>query len=157
MAITASGLYCANFRDVFKSASAVILDLDAETHKCAMFTNSLTPNFAGNGDTSFSSAPYTTNQVSGTGYTAGGNTLTTTTWSDVGNAGTLVFDAADVTWTTSTITNARCAVIYADAQTTPVAKPVFCLVNFGADYSTTAGTFTIQWNASGIFTLDLTP
>lgn len=156
MTITASGLYCANLRDVFKATGAVILDLDAETHKVAMFTNTLTPNFAGNGDTSFSGAPYTSNQVTGTGYTAGGVALTTTTWSDVGNAGALVWDAADASWTTSTIANARAAVIYADGQSTPVAKPVFCLVNFGTDYSTTAGTFLIQWGA-GIFTLDLTP
>ena len=31
------------------------------------------------------------------------------------------------------------------------------LVNFGSDYSTVAGTFTIQWAAGGILTLDITP
>ena len=35
--------------------------------------------------------------------------------------------------------------------------PLVCLVNFGADYSSANGTFTITWNASGIWTLDLTP
>jgi hypothetical protein len=65
-----------------------------------------------------------------------------------------MYDAADTSWTTSTITNARCALIYADAL---AGNNAICLVNFGADYSTSAGTFTIQWAATGIFTWDVTP
>ena len=36
-------------------------------------------------------------------------------------------------------------------------KPLICAIDFGGDFSTTSGTFKITWNASGIFTLDLTP
>ncbi len=59
-----------------------------------------------------------------------------------------------VEWTGSTITSARYAVIYDDDLTN---KPLICAIDFGGDFSTTSGTFKITWNASGIFTLDLTP
>ena len=65
-----------------------------------------------------------------------------------------MFDLADTSRTTSTITNARCALLYADAL---AGNNAICLVNFGADYSTVAGTFAIQWASGGMFTIDLTP
>lgn len=141
----ASGLYTATFRDALNNTIA--LSLDAENYKVALYTNTLTPNFDSD-PASYS----TTNEVSGTGYTAGGNAITSTTLTAA--SGNLTYDAADSSWTTSTISNARGAIIYADALTP---KALICAVNFGADYSTTAGTFTIQWNASGIFVLDLVP
>lgn len=150
MAVTASGLFVPTWRDVL-DLTQLSIDLDAETHKVAMFTNTITPNFST--DTAYGVAPYNANEVSGTGYTAGGNLLTTTTLTE-SPAGTLMFDAADTSWTSSTITGARCALIYADAN---AGNEAIVLVNFGADYSTSNGTFTISWNALGIFTWDLTP
>ena len=44
--------------------------------------------------------------------------------------------------------------IYADTITD---DPLIAYIDFGADYSSSNGTFTIAWNASGIFTIDLTP
>lgn len=150
MAVTASGLYVSTFIDVLDTTQ-LALDLDLETHKVAMFTNSITPNFST--DTAYGVAPYNANEVSGTGYTAGGTALTGTTVTE-SPAGTLMWDAANTSWTTSTITNARCALIYADAL---AGNNAIVLVNFGADYSTSAGTFEIQWAAGGILTIDLTP
>lgn len=150
MAVTVSGLFVPTFMDILDTTQLAI-DLDLETHKVAMFTNSITPNFSS--DTAYAVAPYNANEVSGTGYTSGGALLTSTTVSE-SPTGTLMWDAADTSWSTSTITNARCALIYADAL---AGNNAICLVNFGADYSTVAGTFTIQWAAGGIFTIDLTP
>jgi hypothetical protein len=150
MAITASGLYVTTFIDVFDTTQ-LALDLDLDTHRVAMFTNSITPNFST--DTAYGVAPYNANEVSGTGYTAGGTLLTGTTVTE-SPTGTLMWDATDVSWTTSTITNARGALIYADAL---AGNNAICFVNFGADYSTSAGTFTVQWASGGIFTIDLTP
>lgn len=150
MAVTASGLFVSTFIDVFDTTQLAI-DLDLETHKVAMFTNTITPNFSTN--TAYGVTPYDANEVSGTGYTAGGVALSTTAVSE-SPSGTLMWDAADASWTTSTITNARCALIYADAL---AGNNAIVLVNFGADYSTTAGTFTIQWASGGILTIDLTP
>ena len=92
------------------------------------------------------------NEVSGTGYDAGGASLTSITFATAG--GTITWDAADVEWTGSTITSARYAAIYDDSLTN---DPLICAIDFGGDFSTTSGTFKITWNASGIFTLDLTP
>ncbi|MEU6725501.1 hypothetical protein ABZ917_17480 [Nonomuraea wenchangensis] len=125
------------------------LDLDLETHKVALFTNSLTtPNFTT--DTAYGVSPYNANEVSGTGYTSGGALLTGTTFT--GASGVATFDASDVSWTSSTITGARGALIYADAL---AGNNAIVMVNLGADYSTSAGTLAITWSASGIFALTL--
>jgi len=150
MAVTVSGLFVPTWLDILDTTQLAI-DLDLETHKVAMFTNSITPNFSS--DTAYGVAPYNANEVSGTGYTSGGAVLTSTTITE-SPTGTLKWDAADSAWTTSTITNARCALMYADAL---AGNNAICLVNFGADYSTVAGTFTIQYAAAGIFTIDITP
>ena len=102
MAVTVSGLFYPTWRDALNGT--IVLNLDLETHKVAMFTNTITPNFST--DTAYGVAPYNANEVSGTGYTAGGALLTTTTLSE-SPTGTLMVDAADTAWTTSTITNAR--------------------------------------------------
>lgn len=148
MAVSGSGLFCATF--VSALTNAIALDLGAEDLKVAMFTNTITPDFTN--DTAYGVSPYDANEVTGTGYTAGGVALTTTTLAAA--SGVVTFDAADVSWTSSTISSARCALVYADALAT---NNAVCLVDFGQDYATSNGTFAIQWNASGIFTLDLVP
>jgi len=90
-----------------------------------------------------------TNEVSGTGYTAGGATLASKTCAMSTRVTT--FDAADTEWTTSTIT-ARDAIIYYATGTASTSLLIGC-VDFGADKSSEAGTFKLQWNASGIFTI----
>lgn len=150
MAITASGLYVANFVDIL-DATQLAVDLSLTTNKVAMFTNSLTaPNFTT--DTAYGVAPYDANEVTGTGYTAGGTTVTSPT--TTASSGSLVFDLADTAWSSSTLANARGALFYSDAL---AGNNAICLIDFGSDYSTTSGTFTIQWAAGGMFTVDLTP
>lgn len=83
-----------------------------------------------------------TNEVSGTGYTAGGNTATVTVTLDTVN------DRVDIslggtTWTTSTIT-ARKAVYYKSRGGASTADEVIAVNDFGSDVSTTAGTFTLN-------------
>ena len=90
-----------------------------------------------------------TNEVTGTGYTAGGATLGTKTCTEATRVTT--FDAADTSWTSSTIT-ARGAVVYY-ASGTASSSLLIAFIDFGADKSTDNGTFAIQWNASGIFTV----
>lgn len=91
-----------------------------------------------------------TNEVSGTGYTAGGATLTVTTSQDnTDNEG--VLDATDTTWTTSTIT-ARGAVIYKSTGTAST-SPLIAFIDFAADKTSTNGTFQITWAAEGIINI----
>jgi hypothetical protein len=149
MAISASGLFLPTWIDVLDTTQ-LALDLDLETHKVALFTNSVSPSFSS--DTAYGVSPWDANEVSGTGYTAGGNVLTGTAVSDV--SGTLKWDGDDVSWTSSTITNAKGALIYADAL---AGNNAIMLVNLGADYSTSAGTLLVSWNASGILNIDMTP
>lgn len=150
MAVTASGLFVSTWIDILDTTQLAV-DLDLETHKVAMFTNTITPNFSTN--TAYGVTPYDANEVSGSGYSAGGVALTSTAVSE-SPSGTLMWDAADTSWAASTITNARCALVYADAL---AGNNTILLINFGADYSTTSGTFTIQYAATGLFYIDLTP
>lgn len=155
MAVTVSGLFVTQW--IADLNGTHVLNLDLETHKVAMFTNAITPDYSAVATAArYGGGVFASNEVSGAGYTAGGTTLTTTTVTE-SPTGTIMFDAADTSWASSTITNARCALIYADAITTPNADPGICLVNFGADYTTSNGTFTIQWAVGGIFTWDVTP
>ena len=82
----------------------------------------------------------TSNEVVGTGYTAGGNTLVISQVPT--STGTTAFlDFSDTTWTTATIT-ARGALIYlADGVT----NPAVAVLDFGSDKTSTAGNFTIQF------------
>lgn len=82
-----------------------------------------------------------TNEVSGTGYTAGGNTLTNVTPT---SSGTTAFtDFADTTWSNSTIT-ARGALIYNSTQS----DKAVCVLDFGTDKTSTSGSFTIVFPAA---------
>tara|TARA_R100001463_G_scaffold48448_7_gene97557 strand:- start:2260 stop:2694 length:435 start_codon:yes stop_codon:yes gene_type:complete len=143
----ASGLYGITFLNALKNDLALDLDdTTADRFKAMLVTSSYTPNF---GTHDFKSD--VTNEVSGTGYDAGGKSLSSVTLTQSG--GTITFDAADVTWASSTIT-ARAAVIYDDSLTN---DPLIAYIDFGADKSSSAGDFVLTFNASGIFTLDLTP
>lgn len=107
-----------------------------QTFKIALFTSAASLDAA---TTAYSA----TNEVAGTGYTAGGNTLTIST--NPTSTGTTAFlDFADTTWTTATIT-ARGALIYlADGGT----NPAVAVLDFGADKTSTAGDFTIVFPAA---------
>jgi len=141
----ASGLYGITFLNALKNTLA--LDLDSDTIKIMLVTSSYTPDF---GAHDFKAD--VSNEVSGTNYTAGGNTLSSLALTQTG--GTIKFDAADTSWSSATITDARGAVIYDDSLTD---DPLIAYIDFGANYSSTNGTFTIAFNAGGIFTIDLTP
>ena len=92
-----------------------------------------------------------TNEVTGTGYTAGGLTLATPTVNYTAGTNTLVLDGPDLEWSGSTIT-ARYAVIYDATPGTDATRPLFAYVDLGGDVSTTAGKFTITWDTAGIIT-----
>lgn len=144
MAITASGLYGLTLEKCLINGAAI--NLEAEDNKVAMVTDSHTPDF--NAHDFYADL---TNEVSGTGYTAGGVALTSTEITI--SSGVLTYDATDVSWASSTISNAMAAIGYADAVNDEL---IFCS-DFVTAASTTNGTFTIQWHASGIFTIDFTP
>ena len=108
----------------------------SQTFKIALYTSSATLSAA---TTAYTSS----NEVSGTGYSAGGQALTISQVPT--SSGTTAFlDFSDVTWTTATIT-ARGALIYLANGTT---NPSVCVLDFGGDKTSTAGNFTIQFPAA---------
>lgn len=120
-----------------------------DTIKCSLHTVTYVPNI--DTDDFWNDA---TNEVTGTGYTTGGATLGTLASSYDTASDQARFDAADTSWTTSTIT-ARIAVVYKSTGTSTT-SPLVSFVNFGADVSTTAGTFQITWDATGVWLIDVT-
>jgi hypothetical protein len=120
------------------------IDFDTDTIKVALLSSSYTPDQDAHDYFNDVSAA----EVSGTGYTAGGNTLAskTATYDSANNV--VILDAADTTWASSTIT-ARYAVIY-DSTGTSSTSPLIGYVDFGSDQSSTSGNFTITWDSTGI-------
>jgi hypothetical protein len=106
-------------------------DLDTDTIKLALYTSAATLSAA-------TTAYSTSDEVVGTGYTAGGNTLT---GASVSLSGTTAYvDFSDTTWTTATIT-ARGALIYNSSKS----NKAIAVLDFGADKTSTAGSFTVQF------------
>lgn len=109
-------------------------DLDTDVIKIALFTSSAT---LGASTTAYS----TTNEVVGSGYTAGGNTLSGATISLSGS--TAIVDFTDTTWSSATIT-ARGALIYNSSK----ADRAIAVLDFGSDKSSTNGDFTVVFPAA---------
>jgi hypothetical protein len=105
------------------------------TFKIALFTSSAS---LGAGTTAYS----TSNEASGTAYTAGGNTLTNVT--PTTSSTTALLDFADTTWSSSTIT-ARGALIYNSSTTAGSANRAVLVLDFGSDKASSSGDFTVSF------------
>ena len=121
------------------------IDWDTDTIKVALLTNSYTPDQ----DAHNYYDDVVANEVTGTGYTAGGNTLANKTNSYNSSTNVITLDADDTTWSSSTIT-ARYAVVYDATPATNATRPLIGYVDFGSDQSSSNGNFTITWDATGI-------
>lgn len=110
-----------------------IHDLTTDVIKIALYT----ANANLNADTT---AYTTTNEIVGTGYTAGGKTMTGITVSTSGYTAYVGFD--NVTWNPGAFT-ARCALIYNSSK----GNKSVAVLDFGSDKTTTA-TFTITMPAN---------
>lgn len=126
------------------------IDWDSDSIKVALVGSGYTPNQ----DTHDYWDDVVANEVTGTGYTAGGQALASKTLTYDAASNVTVLDAADVTWSASTIT-ARYAVIYDDSPATNAQKPLLGYVDFVTDQSSTSGNFTITWDSTGIFRLSV--
>lgn len=145
MAVT-SKLYATFGAQIFGGASSGNsgYDLLSDTINAALTT--ATNSISQTADTVFADL---TNEASGTGYTTKGATLGTKTVATASLVTT--FDAADTTWTTTSITAGQ-AHVFDDTLTTP-ADPLICYQDFGGNQTTVGADFVLTWNASGIFTV----
>jgi len=133
----ASGIYQRFYANLMNKE----IDLEADTVKVMLLNNS--HSFTATHNTL---SQVSANEISGTGYSAGGATLGSKT---VTQGNPTVWDAADTSWTSATFT-AYHAVIYDDTTTN---DDLICSIDFGGAQAVSGGTFQIQWNASGIITL----
>ena len=130
MAITQA--MCTSFKKALLEAGHNFKNSGGSAFKLALFTSSATLDAS-------TTAYATTNEVSGTGYSAGGSALTRVDPSTSGT--TALTDFADLTFSTATIT-ANGALIYNDDASNDAAVIVLA---FGGDKTSTAGDFTIQF------------
>jgi hypothetical protein len=123
---------CTSFKEELMTATHDFTASTGNTFKLALYTSSAT---LGASTTAYSA----TNETSGTGYSAGGGTLTNVTPTTSGTTAFTDFD--DLTFSSATIT-ANGALIYND---TAAGDPSVVVLAFGGDKTSTAGDFTIQF------------
>lgn len=130
MAITQA--MCTSFKQELMTGTHNFTTSTGNTFKLALYTSSAT---LGAATTAYS----TTNEASGTNYTAGGAALTNVTPTTSGT--TALTDFADLTFSNATVT-ANGALIYNDSAS---GDPSVVVLAFGGDKTSTAGDFTIQF------------
>ena len=126
---------CTSFKKELLEGVHNFKNSGGNTFKLAMYTNSAS-------FTAATTAYTTSNEISGTGYTAGGGTLTRV---DPTTSSTTAFtDFSDLTFSSSSLT-ARGALIYNDSAS---GDPSVVVLDFGADKSSSSGDFTIVFPAA---------
>ena len=138
-----------SFYDSFKAnLGATPLDMNSDTFKMMLVTSSYT--FAA---THTQKSDITNELSTANGYTAGGATLASLVFSQT--SGTAKWDADDVAWTASGGSLVfRRGVIYDDTSASDLLVLSVLFDTTPADITVLSGnTFTVTWNASGIFTL----
>lgn len=123
------------------------LDWDSDTVKVALMLDTYTPDQ--DAHQYLSDCIPTANETSGAGYTTGGVALTGLTASYTAAGNIIKLDAVDASWTSASFT-ARTAVVYT-VGTTASDSALWGYFQFSANETVSNGTFTITWNASGIF------
>lgn len=117
------------------------VDLEADTIKVALLDDN--HSFT---DSDNEWADVSVNEISGTGYSADGETLAN---ASVTQGSTTKWDADDVSWTDASFT-AYHAVLYDSSLTN---DDLICSFDFGGSKEVSSGTFTIEWHTDGILNL----
>ena len=134
------------FGNALLTAMCALWDWEDDTIKVMLCTDSYTPD-----QDTHDYKDDVDNEVSGTGYTAGGVALANCSLGYTAGTNVIKVDADDTTWAASTIT-ARYAVIYKSTGVDST-SPLIAYIDFGEDKSSENGDFTIQWHADGIATI----
>lgn len=124
------------------------IDFNSDTIKLALCTSSYTPD-----QDAHDYFNDITNEVSdsGTGYTAGGNTISSCTITYTAGTNVLKLDGEDVTFTAVTLT-ARYGIIYDSTPGSAATNPLIAYIDFGEDVSPSAGNLLITFHTDGICT-----
>ena len=144
-----ANVICNVFKEHLLKGNHNFSSSSGDTYKIALYTSSKT--VSASAVTGYNTTNESSNST-GSGYTAAGNTLTNNGVTGGSSATTAYVDFTDTSWTTVTVT-ARYAQIYqsSGAAASASASSV-CVLDFGGNFTTTAGTFTIQFPAAGTST-----
>lgn len=125
------------YNSALQDEATAAIDYDTDTFKVMLVTST----YVANKDT-HTKRSNVTNEVTGTGYTAGGtaSTVTVSAVDTTNDRVTITFGA--VSWATSTIT-ARGAVYYKSRGGVSSADELVAYDDFGSDIVSTAGTFSL--------------
>lgn len=123
---------------------ARVVDFDTDTIKVMFASTTYVPSASGH-----AVKANVTGEVTGTGYTAGGVTLTGVTF--VESAGTVTFDAADIVLAQNAagFSNARYAIVYKDTTVAATSTLIAC-IDLGSNMGTVAGPLELNFQATGL-------
>jgi hypothetical protein len=158
VAWTNSKVFSAFLTDVLNNTTA--MDLNADTINAALFDNSVTPDqTAASASTAYGAGVWNAGHITDTGSSAPAG------WPTVGrplgspattfSSNVVKFDASDTASANAVTTLAGTygCLVYSDTIASPVADQGICFNYFGGTQSVTLGTFTIVWDAAGIFAI----
>jgi len=161
MAWTNSRIFAQTILDILDGTTAIDLDsATADDYKCALYNSTTAPdNTVAAAQTAYAVGQWVVGneQTSGADWATGGEAIVlpdltkasaVITWDD---DGTNVVSGSN-----TTVAGVEGCLCYSEVIATPVANQGICYNYFGGPQGVTGGTFTVQWAATGIFTLTLT-
>lgn len=134
------------FDNYWVNLNAAKINLTSDTIKLMLVGSGWTPN---RGTNAFKS-DVVANEITGTGYTAGGTTIGSIAIGIASNIVTIT--GANASWPAATF-SCNYAALYDSTPATDATRPLIGYVDFGGAQSPSAGTLSVTWNASGIGTV----
>lgn len=146
MAITVTG-YPLGWQNVFQTG----IDMDAATWKLALATTTYTPDR----DTHDFYNDLTNELATASGYTSGGVTLGSPTFSYDAASDQVRLDFADPSWTFSASVTWRYGVVYIDTAGASSTDPLMLLLDWGSS-QTVSGVYSVTIDPTGLYAIDFT-
>ena len=155
MAFGGSGFFTQSLVDTLDATA--LLTWGTATWNIALFNDTATPDFTVTAaNSAYGAGVWATNEVTGTGWSAGGPALVTSgPVKESPGAGQVILDATDVSEASTTLSSAEGCLIYRGSLASPVVDQSLIVVDFGAPYSTTNGTFAVTWDSNGVAYFDV--
>jgi hypothetical protein len=140
--VSTATVYTNFAKEIGDTSAGAQINLGSNTLKVALLTSSYTPAR----DTDQYWSDISASEASGTGYTAGGQTLAGVAWTKDATNHRAVLTATNPSWSSATITF-RYAVVYKSTGTAGT-SPLICYCDFGSNQTATNGTVTIQYDST---------